>query len=216
MAQISLRKPQTKRRKPSQQQPESSKKAATWMPFVILSDTLTFKVEAKFLNDQELRQLSKPKILSLVARIYDPIGLVAPFLIRAKIGLQEMWKRGVTWDEELPPDVLDKWSILFREMERPNGINFDRCYTPADATGAPTLCIFADASGDTFGTCAYARWQLRSGEFDVRLVAAKSRVAPIKSLIMPRRELQGAVLASRLLKAIKEETRLNFEQKVFS
>ncbi|XP_068684857.1 uncharacterized protein [Montipora foliosa] len=100
-------------------------------------------------------------------------------------------------------------------MERLNGINFDRCLTPADATGAPTLCIFADASGDAFGTCAYARWQLRSGEFDVRLVAAKSRAAPIKSLTIPRLELQGAVLASRLLKAIKEETRLNFEQKVF-
>ena len=110
---------------------------------------------------------------------------------------------------------MDKWSTLFREMEGLNGINFDRCYTPADATGAPTLCIFADASGDAFGTCAYARWQLRSGEFDVCLIAAKSRVAPIKSLIIPRLELQGAMLASRLLKAIKEETRLNFEQKVF-
>ncbi len=31
-----------------------------------------------------------------VARIYDPIGLAAPYLVRAKIGLQELWQKDLT------------------------------------------------------------------------------------------------------------------------
>ena len=79
-----------------------------------------------------------------------------------------------------------------------NDTSFERCLTPADAVGRPVLCVFSDASEDAFGSCAYARWQLSSGEYDVRFIAAKSRIAPLKRLTIPRLELQGAVLAYRL------------------
>ena len=63
-----------------------------------------------------------------------------------------------------------------------------------------SFAFFSDASEDAFGTCAYVRWQLSNGEYDVRFIAAKSRVAPLKRLTIPHLELQGAVLASRLRK----------------
>ena len=179
------------------------------------TDTLMLKVRADFLNCQEPIHLSKRKILSQVARIYDPIGIAAAFLIRAKIGLQELWKRGISWDEVLPMEVTEKWLSLFKEMVKLNETSFNRCLTPPDAVGQPTLCIFSDASEDAFGTCAYVRWQLSSGEFEVRFMAAKSRVAPLKRLTIPRLELQGAVLASRLYKTIIEESRLQFVKTVF-
>ena len=72
--------------------------------------------------------------------------------------------------------------------------------------------FFSDASEDAFGSCAYARWQLSSGECDVRFIAAKSRVAPLKKLTIPRLELQGAVLASRL--TIVDESRFRFEKAI--
>ena len=56
-----------------------------------------------------------------------------------------------------------------------NGTSFERCLTPPDAVGRLVLCVFSDDSEDAFGCCAYARWQLSSGEYDVRIIAAKSR-----------------------------------------
>ena len=74
------------------------------------------------------------------------------------------------------------------------------------------LVVFCNASRLAFGTCAYARWELQDGKFNARFIAAKSRVAPLKELTMPRLELQAAVLASRLGKSILEESRLKFER----
>ena len=95
-----------------------------------------------------------------------------------------------------------------------NDISFDRCLTSPDVIGLPVLCVFSDASEDAFGTYAYARRQLSNGEYDVRFIATKSRVAPLKRLTIPRLELQGVVLASRLCKTIVEESRFKFDKVV--
>ena len=144
------------------------------------------------------------------------MGFASAFLIRAKIGLQELWKKGIDWDDKLPPEIQEKWTSLFQEMLTLNDISFEseRCLTPPDAIGLPVLCVFSDASEDAFGTCPYARWQLSNGEYDVRFIAAKSRVAPLIRLTIPRLELQGAVLTSRLCKTIVEESRFKFDEVV--
>ena len=160
------------------------------------TDTFSFKVTPDLLDCQELIQLSKRKVLSQIARIYDPIGFASAFMIRAKSALQALWKRGVSWDEELPPKLSERWKRLFQEMVQLNGVRFDRCLTLPKAIRQPVLCVFSDASEDAFGACAYARWQLSTGGFSVQFITAKSRVAPLKKLTIPRLELQDAVLAS--------------------
>ena len=87
---------------------------------------------------------------------------------------------------------------------------------PLNANRDPWLVVFCDASRLAFGACAYMRWQLEDGAFGVRFVAAKSRVAPLKELTIPRLELQAAVLASRLAKAILKKTRLRIARTIFS
>jgi hypothetical protein len=77
------------------------------------------------------------------------------------------------------------------------------------------LCIFSDASRKAFGACAYVRWCVANGKYESRFIAAKSRVAPLKELTIPRLELQAAVLASRLGKTIQEESRLQFEKIIY-
>ena len=76
----------------------------------------------------------------------------------------------------------------------------------------PVLCIFSDDCNEAFGSCAIARWQKSNGQYDARLIAANSRVAPLKRLTIPRLELQAAVLASRLCKTIVQESRFQFER----
>ena len=58
-------------------------------------------------------KLTKRLIISLIARIYNPIGFAAAFLIRVKIGLQELLQRGVDSDEDLPPSDCNKWNVSF-------------------------------------------------------------------------------------------------------
>lgn len=159
--------------------------------------------------------MTKRKILSKVARVFDPIGFAAAFLIRAKIGLQRLWQQGFEWDEELPSEIAKWWNKFFKEIEDLNSVSFPRSLTPLNTIGLPTLCIFADASRDAFGACSHLRWKKSSGDYESRFISAKSRVAPLKELTIPRLELQAAVLASRLYKTIIEECRLQFEKVIF-
>ena len=161
------------------------------------------------------RNLTKRIILSQVARIFDPIGYTAPFVIRAKIGLQKLWEAGYSWDAVLPEECQDEWKRFFREMEELKLVTFDRCLTPNDVVGKPLLCVFSDASMDAFGACAYLRWETKDGDHKTRFVAAKSRVAPLKPLTVPRLELQAAVLASRLYKTILEELTIEIDDVIF-
>ena len=178
---------------------------------------MSFKIKADVLkttSGQEVK-LTKRKVLSCIARVYDPIGIAAAFIIRAKIGMQRLWQLGYEWDEELSADVTNAWMRIFDQFEKLNKVSFHRSLTPRRVIGSAKLFIFSDASREAFGTCAYLRWEIGEKSYDVRFVAAKSRVAPLKELSIPRLELQAAVLAARLYKSIQSESRIHFEKVVF-
>ena len=180
-----------------------------------VTDEFSFKVKVDLLclTDYSVDRgvkMTKRTLLSQVARFYDPIGFAAAFVIRAKIGLQELWQIGLHWDDELPYDVKDKWIQLFKEMKELDRIGFKRCLVPPETPELPVLCVFSDASQEAFGACAYIRQKTRQGTYEVNFVAAKSRVAPLKQLTIPRLELQAAVLASRLAKTIVKECTIQF------
>ena len=106
------------------------------------TDEFRFKVKLEFLSPTDPSVHLKPKItkrriLSQVARIYDPIGFAASFIIRAKIGMQQLWKLGLNWDDELPCNVQEKWIQLFTEMKELDGIGFKRCLVPPEADELP-------------------------------------------------------------------------------
>ena len=174
-------------------------------------DVFKYKVVPDIQKSQPVK-ITKRNILSQIARIYDPIGFASAFLIRAKIGIQELWQKGINWDDELSPESQEQWLSFFEEMKKLNDVVLERCLCPFNSVEFPVLCIFADASRGAFGACAYVRSVDPNGSVAVRFVAAKSRVAPLKELSIPRLELQAAVLASRLCKTIQEETRMRFEE----
>ncbi|XP_041456247.1 uncharacterized protein LOC121408709 [Lytechinus variegatus] len=159
--------------------------------------------------------LTKRKVLSRIARIFDPIGFAAPVLVRAKIGMQQLWQRGYDWDELLPSDQQKWWVTFLKEMQDLNNVKYERCLTPPMAIGQPTLCIFADASEVAFGVCVYLQWKLEDGKYAVRFVLAKSRVAPLKKITVPRLELQAAVMAARVYTTVMKELRLQPESVIF-
>ena len=62
-----------------------------------------------------------------------------------------------------------------------------------------------------FAAVVYYRWQISGHEFQVQLVHSKAKVAPIKTLSIPRLELQAAVLPVRLVEATKRSSRKNIK-----
>ena len=57
-------------------------------------DSFKFQVKTEAISSLDSTKLTKRSILSQVARIFDPVGFASAFLIRAKIGLQELWRQG--------------------------------------------------------------------------------------------------------------------------
>lgn len=50
---------------------------------------------------------SKRVDASEIAKLFDPLGWLAPFLLKAKILLQDCWLPGSEWDSKLPDNLLE-------------------------------------------------------------------------------------------------------------
>ena len=125
--------------------------------------------------------LTKRMILSQVNSMYDPLGLAGPFTVQAKILMQHLWANSekLDWDDPILEDHKQQWSVFFNELPEMNQVKFERCLKPSDAICNPVLIIFCHASEDTYGSCAYVRWQRQGGGFACNLIVFKNRLAPI-------------------------------------
>ncbi|XP_055859438.1 uncharacterized protein LOC129921565 [Episyrphus balteatus] len=66
-------------------------------------------------------------------------------------------------------------------------------------TGSDSVSGFSDASQKAYSAAVYIRIVSERGEIEVQLVAGKTHVAPVKQLTIPRLELCGALLLTRLI-----------------
>ena len=168
----------------------------------VRSDTLSYDSIAP------PEQLTKRTFLSTMMSVYDPIGFLTGFLLRAKELLQMMWKLNVKWDERLPSDIQKRAKAWMDELMLTKNIHIPRHVFRQEAgISAVDLHAFCDASEKGFCAVLYYRWTDSNGCIQVSFVAAHSRVAPLKKMSIPRLELQAAVLACRMVTSIKKETR---------
>ena len=163
-------------------------------------------------------QLTKRCVLSQVNSIYDPMGLLAPFIIKAKILMKGLWmneNKKLEWDDPLPEGKRVEWCKLFEEVSQLHTITFPRCLKTPDCQGDPIMILFCDGSENAYGTCTYIRWKTKSDLTLTRLIAAKCRVALMKATTIVRIELAGALLASRLFAFLTKECRIRFAKTYF-
>ncbi|XP_048239844.1 uncharacterized protein LOC124124713 isoform X1 [Haliotis rufescens] len=166
---------------------------ALGLMWVAEKDMFTFKV-GTFPEEET----TKRGFLRQIGRLFDPLGFIGPFIITAKIMLQEMWLTGHDWDDELPQNLqqkIEKWLVQWKEVQ---GVQVPRCLRLDAEVCSVSIHTFVDASQDAYGTVVYAVYTYMDGKKSSRIVAAKSRVAPLKACSIPRLELMAAVLASDL------------------
>lgn len=148
---------------------------------------------------------TKRNIVSLVGRIYDPLGFLAPVVVPFKIFFQELCEAKLDWDQLLPGNFVDRWNSLKSSLEEGQSISIPRCYFDSvlEQPVRCTLCGFCDASLKAYAGVVYLLLETRTG-FSVRFVAAKTRVSPLQKLTVPRLELLSALLLARLLTSITQ------------
>ena len=116
--------------------------------------------------------------------------------------MQEAWTEAVTWDEVLPFQLTKIWKTWFGELPDLKKVKISRCLKdPHSKEEWLTIHTFTDASEKAYAAPAYTRYEFEDGSFGTRLIAAKTRMAPLKALSIPRLELMGAVIGIERNKA---------------
>ena len=153
---------------------------------------------------------TKRVILSFLARLFDPLGFLTPFLILCKILLQEIWQLGLDWDMEIPSELSRKFVRWVGGLKAIRDWQIPRCYSQDGWSSLVgfELHVFGDASEKGYAAVVYLQVLRSDGTYDVSFVFSKARVAPLKRLTIPRLELLGALLSARLVVFVKKALRL--------
>lgn len=181
-------------------------------------DTFTFRVGWTRYDEAllaERRCPTKREVLKVLMSIFDPLGLIAHFLIYLKVLLQEIWRSGTQWDEEIHDSLFLKWQTWLRVLPEVESVQIPRCYHLKDFSDIRTeLHTFVDASETAFAAVSYLRFP-GNDEIECTLVTAKTRVAPLKFQSIPRLELQAAVLGARLAQTVSESMSTQASRRYF-
>ncbi|XP_058839748.1 uncharacterized protein LOC131695296 [Topomyia yanbarensis] len=159
--------------------------------------------------------ITKRTVLADAARLFDPLGLVGPVVVIAKIFLQELWKQQCGWDDPLPGDMQSFWLEYRRNLIALSSLSVPRWVAFRADLMSVEIHGFCDASEKAYGACLYLRCTGQDGKIAVRLLAAKSRVAPLEDLkrkkkaqTIPRLELSSALLLSHLYDKVRDSVKI--------
>ena len=166
------------------------------------TETDAFFVATPELTEEGL--VTKRIISSACAKTFDILGWYSPALIQAKSLLQQLWIAGRAWDDPAPEDVADKFITWRKELKHIRLHAVPRKLTQNNLSPVMSMQLhgFADASETGYGAVVYARILHQDATITVTMVAAKARVAPKKSVTIPRLELLGSLMLSKLLPKI--------------
>ncbi|XP_065083408.1 uncharacterized protein LOC135705561 [Ochlerotatus camptorhynchus] len=144
-----------------------------WQPY---SDEFLFSVQPP-----KILQPTKRIILFNIASLFDPLGLLAPIIIKAKLLMQHLWELKVDWDVIPPGELTNIW---FR-----------------DELSALTGRREFSCTATVMHPSIYIRAIDDAGNNSSHLLCAKSKIAPIgnKRTTLPRLELCAAVILARLI-----------------
>ncbi|XP_037820796.1 uncharacterized protein LOC119609875 [Lucilia sericata] len=152
--------------------------------------------------------ITKRTVLSDIAKLFDPAGWLAPKIIIAKMIMQQIWKDQIDWDENLKPETLNSWLSFLDDYPNIEQIKIPRFvgYTPSCTIEFHGFC---DASEKAYAATLYIRTINENNHISSHLLLSKTKVAPVKFLTLPRKELCGAELLSKLVSSFLSQVTFN-------
>ena len=168
------------------------------------NDTLHFNFQ-HIADKAKGLEATKRNVLSLLASLFDPLGMVSPVTVGMKVLFQEICNSKFDWDEVLTGEIKRKWDKWVQDLAETKEICINRCLYETEG-GDVTECYlhgFGDASKKAYCAMVYFVYRTKDGKAHVRLVASKTRVAPLKELSIPRLELMSARILAQLMHTVK-------------
>lgn len=149
---------------------------------------------------------TKLVVIKTIGRIYDSLGLISPFAVRAKILLQDIWKKKFNWDDALPLDLANTFQDWCAELFYFKQISVPRHLFSMKGMKELTDCqclVFVNASKQTYGAAVHVRVYIYDGKYHSNLVTSKTKVAQVQQKTLPSLELLAALIGGRLFHHIK-------------
>ncbi|XP_065079415.1 uncharacterized protein LOC135702313 [Ochlerotatus camptorhynchus] len=160
-------------------------------------------------------ELNKRIILSDFAKLFDPLGLVGPTLVQAKVFLQDLWRTKCSWNDTLPEELQNWWREFREGLAGLRLLQVPRWVAFGSDTISAELHMFCDASKKAYGACIYLRCTSFNGSVTALLLTAKSRVAPLEDLekkrkqtSIPRLELSSALTGVHLFEKVVQSIKI--------
>ncbi|XP_070526958.1 uncharacterized protein [Cardiocondyla obscurior] len=159
-----------------------------WHP---LRDAFRFRVPSS-----DTRPPTKRRVLSESARLYDPLGWLAPVTVSAKLMIQTLWLRGVAWDDALDAGDAAAWMAFRSELPLLEAVELPWWLWTSASRPSVRLHGFSDASERAYAAVVYLQVdeEEENSGGRIALLGAKTRVAPLRRVSLPRLELCGAAL----------------------
>ncbi|XP_015122525.1 uncharacterized protein LOC107044957 [Diachasma alloeum] len=142
-------------------------------------------------------KVTKRNMLSEIPQLFDPLGLISPVVIREKALLQRLWIEKLDWDDALSPHISDKWTQFRKELSQVENISIPH-WLGVRKDAVVEIHGFSDASQTAMAAVVYVK-VISSDGLSVSLATAKTKVAPLKQLTIPRLELNAAVMVEYVL-----------------
>ncbi|XP_063362896.1 uncharacterized protein LOC134651724 [Cydia amplana] len=178
------------------------------------NETLKLKLNNETFESEIIdRRITKKGVLRVLARLYDPCGFVSPLMLPGKLLFQEICTRKLKWDEILPEDLSTSWRNIIENLIDVKNVELPRHV----ASGSKSECTkyelhcFTDASMNAYAAVVYLR-VITGKQVSTSFLMSKSRVTPAEDksdLKIPRLELLGYLIGSRLLRYVKSHIDLN-------
>ncbi|XP_055714973.1 uncharacterized protein LOC129809183 [Phlebotomus papatasi] len=176
-------------------------------------DTFQYKVSLPV----QSTEVSKRQMLSTLARIFDPIGLINPIVVVAKMLLQEAWSyKDINWDTPVPTDLQRKWSAFMQDLPGVETLRIPRWVSEVSSPVSMELHAFSDASTLGYGAALFLVSVDSNGHRSSRILTAKSGITPLKpkdsatvALTIPKAELCGAVMATKLMEQVSQSLEIS-------
>ena len=147
---------------------------------------------------------TKQKLVSDIAWTFDVLGWLSPSAILMKILFQQLWQLKLDWDDEVPQALQDKHQLWREQRPLFKDFPFKHCYhRPEEPIQHSELHGFSEASEDTYAAVVYLRTLYTTGSPTMSLVASKTKVAPLKRQSIPRLELCGVHLLTKLITQVR-------------
>ena len=144
--------------------------------------------------------VTKRRMVSDVAKVFDIMGWFSPAIIKMKILLQRLWEIKLDWDDPIPEHIHQVWSQWRSELPLLTTVHIPRCYSLLkEAISSTQLHGFSDASEEAYAGVVYIRIEYSNKSVHTSLIISKTKVSLIKRLSIPRLELCGAQILARLL-----------------